>query len=97
MFYLQEKPREIVFAYVMYIKQHYEAQEGGTLISIEELQPHLVVETNQGLKKPSETPIHFTPAYLNPIDLPKLLPGKTCCTLYTCLPQPHRLTETVTK
>lgn len=78
--YLQDKTRETLVSYVVYLKEQSEGQN--VSINIEELQGYVRLVTNKGLKNPKECAIHFTPLYGNEIDLPRILPGKLVSLLF---------------
>ena len=69
----QQKSREILFAYLVYIKEELDKQPD--LVDIGELKKHAVVLTNRGPRNPVSHPVHFSTAFGNQIDLPKILPG----------------------
>lgn len=59
---------------MIFIKQKVERQS--SLVDMEELRTHTVLLTNHGLKRPFDTPVHFTPAFGSPINLERDLPGR---------------------
>ena len=77
----QNKSRQILFAYLVYIKEELDCRTDA--IDMNELRQHAVVMTNQGPRTPAKQPVHFSTAYGNKLDLPRLLPGKL--TLYAVL------------
>ena len=70
----QNKSRQILFAYLVYIKEELDCRTDA--IDMNELRQHAVVMTNQGPRTPAKQPVHFSTAYGNKLDLPRLLPGR---------------------
>ncbi len=73
---LQEKPDDLLVAYVVYIKEQVEKQPG--IVDVAEFKKLAVIRTNRGMLKPSETSIHFSAKYNNArVNLERNFPGDT--------------------
>ena len=72
-FIFQEKSREVLISYLMYIKE--QTDKKPSLCNIDELKDLAQVVTSDGLKNPSREPVHFTCHYGNKINLPATFPG----------------------
>lgn len=68
-FRLQEKPKDIVVSYVVFIKEHSQEQDYRVL------REAIPVLTNKGFLCPGQSKVQFSKEYSN-IDLPTKLPGK---------------------
>ncbi|XP_041376442.1 protein NO VEIN-like isoform X2 [Gigantopelta aegis] len=69
----QNKSRETLVCYLIYIKEQLSRQSG--LINMSELKGVARVATNHGMKNPDSDAVHFTTVFGNDIDLPRFLPG----------------------
>ncbi|KAJ8302744.1 hypothetical protein KUTeg_019140 [Tegillarca granosa] len=68
-----DKTRETLVSYVVYLKEQSEVQN--VSINMDELRGFVRLVTNKGLKNPKDCAIHFTQLYGNEVDLPGILPA----------------------
>ena len=74
LFFFQEKSKEVLISYLVYIKSEFEKDEA--IISMSQLRPLARVATNNGFKNPEKDYVHFSKRYGNETDLQNLFPGE---------------------
>ena len=73
-FVFQSKSQDHLVAYLAYIKTCLD--DNKPLLNMDHLKEIAVIMTSHGPVKAADVGIHFTPLYLNKIDLEQCLPGK---------------------